>query len=132
MALSNPLPLRPFTLPASGEAAVPGSKSLTNRMLALAALGQGPLTLKGALFSEDTRLMAAALRALGFAVREDPSLSTIAVEGLGGGFRPRARTSSSASPGRRRGSSPPCAPRRPPESSGSTACPRCENGPCAP
>lgn len=63
---------------------MPGSKSLTNRMLALAALGQGPLTLKGALFSEDTRLMAAALRALGFAVREDPSLSTIAVEGLGG------------------------------------------------
>lgn len=53
---------------------VPGSKSITNRALILAALGKGETALEGALWSEDTELMAAALRTLGFglAVEEDP------------------------------------------------------------
>jgi 3-phosphoshikimate 1-carboxyvinyltransferase len=49
---------------------VPGSKSLTNRALALAALAgrDGASELRGALRSEDTEVMVAALRALGFRV----------------------------------------------------------------
>jgi len=44
---------------------VPGSKSLTNRMLLLAAQADGPSTLEGALDSQDTRYMAQALREMG-------------------------------------------------------------------
>jgi 3-phosphoshikimate 1-carboxyvinyltransferase len=49
---------------------VPGSKSLSNRYLVLAALAEGPSRLRGVLDSRDTRLMAAALRALGSSVTE--------------------------------------------------------------
>ena len=52
---------------------VPGSKSLTNRYLVLAALADAPGRLRGALRSRDTRLMAAALGALGTGVDEDGS-----------------------------------------------------------
>jgi 3-phosphoshikimate 1-carboxyvinyltransferase len=48
---------------------VPGSKSLTNRWLVLAALADDPSELHGALRSRDTELMAAALRALGVDVQ---------------------------------------------------------------
>lgn len=50
---------------------VPGSKSLSNRYLVLAALGDGPSRLRGVLRSRDTGLMADALRALGARVDED-------------------------------------------------------------
>ncbi|MBO9553807.1 3-phosphoshikimate 1-carboxyvinyltransferase [Cellulomonas sp.] len=50
---------------------VPGSKSLTNRYLVLAALADGPGRLRGALRSRDTRLMAEALGALGVRVEDD-------------------------------------------------------------
>ena len=44
---------------------VPGSKSITNRALILAALADGPSTITGALRSRDTDLMIEALRNLG-------------------------------------------------------------------
>ncbi len=47
---------------------LPGSKSITNRALVLAALGDGPTTITGPLRARDTLLMAAALRALGATV----------------------------------------------------------------
>ncbi len=47
----------------------PGSKSLTNRALLCAALADGPSSLVGALDSEDTRVMADALKQLGIDVR---------------------------------------------------------------
>lgn len=50
---------------------VPGSKSLMNRYLVLAALADGPGRLRGALASRDTILMADALEALGATVRRD-------------------------------------------------------------
>jgi len=53
------------------QVAVPGSKSLSNRYLVLAALATGPSRLEGVLASRDTRLMAAALTALGADVAED-------------------------------------------------------------
>ncbi len=54
--------------PVAGTVAVPGSKSLTNRALILAAQATGPSTLTAPLRSRDTTLMAAGLRALGVGV----------------------------------------------------------------
>ncbi|HUS83272.1 MAG TPA: 3-phosphoshikimate 1-carboxyvinyltransferase, partial [Dehalococcoidia bacterium] len=50
------------------EVTVPGSKSITNRALLLAALARGESTLTGALAADDTRAFATALRSLGFSV----------------------------------------------------------------
>jgi 3-phosphoshikimate 1-carboxyvinyltransferase len=63
---------------------VPGSKSLTNRALVVAALADGPSTLEGALDCEDTRVMVEALLALGITVRHDPDTVRIDVAGCGG------------------------------------------------
>jgi 3-phosphoshikimate 1-carboxyvinyltransferase len=76
---------------------IPGSKSITNRALILAALADGTTTLHGALWSEDTEIMVEALRTLGFAVRVEPDPAeagncTIEVTGLGGRI-PNAGTS---------------------------------------
>jgi len=78
------LPIQPFTRPVRGSATLPGSKSITNRALILAALGSKTVTLHGALFSRDTRIMIAALRQLGFAVEADENALTIRIEGRGG------------------------------------------------
>lgn len=84
MSLPDLLPVRPFIQPAHGEVILPGSKSLTNRALLLAALADGPVTLTGALFSEDTHLMATALTRLGIAVTMNPAEKSIEVVGCGG------------------------------------------------
>ncbi len=62
----------------------PGSKSITNRALICAALADGDSTLLGALDSEDTRVMVAALRELGLIVNLDPANRSIFVSGCGG------------------------------------------------
>ncbi len=54
--------------PVRASVRLPGSKSLTNRALVLAALADGPSVVRGALRSRDTELMAAALQALGASV----------------------------------------------------------------
>lgn len=64
-----PAPVAPGPLDALVD--VPGSKSLTNRYLVLAALAAGPGRLRGALRSRDTLLMAQALRSLGVAIDDD-------------------------------------------------------------
>ena len=71
------LPILPFTRPAAGGVTLPGSKSLTNRALLLAALGDQPVELRGALFSEDTEIMTGALRDLGIAVEADAAARTV-------------------------------------------------------
>jgi 3-phosphoshikimate 1-carboxyvinyltransferase len=81
MALPDLLPVQPFTRPVQAEALVPGSKSLTNRALLLAALSDRPVTLTGALFSEDTHLMAEALRKLGFTVEANDGAKALHVSG---------------------------------------------------
>lgn len=83
MSLPDLLPIQPFTRPAQGEVVVPGSKSLTNRALLLAALCDRPVTLTGALFSEDTHLMAEALRRLGFTVDANAEAHTVTVANPG-------------------------------------------------
>lgn len=55
---------------ASGTVQLPGSKSLTNRALLLAALAEGTTTLTNVLDAEDTRVMIGALRTLGVSVTE--------------------------------------------------------------
>lgn len=87
MNLPDLLPIQPFTRPVRGEATPPGSKSLTNRALLLAALCDQPVRLTGALFSEDTQLMAEALRQLGYAVNADPVAGTLLVEQQGRAFQ---------------------------------------------
>jgi 3-phosphoshikimate 1-carboxyvinyltransferase len=85
MPLPDVLPVLPFTRPARGAVALPGSKSITNRALLLAALSdRRGLTLSNALFSEDTHLMADALVKLGFNVRTDATRGEIVVDGEGG------------------------------------------------
>ena len=62
----------------------PGSKSLTNRAVVCAALAEGRSVLSGALDSEDTRVMAAALQQLGLQVDVEPDRCQVAVCGCGG------------------------------------------------
>ncbi len=89
-ALPDKLPIEPFTRPVRGSVTLPGSKSITNRALILAALARRTTILRGALFSRDTRLMVAALRRLGFTVGADEAALTITVDGRGGEIPVRA------------------------------------------
>jgi 3-phosphoshikimate 1-carboxyvinyltransferase len=68
--------------PVRGRARVPGSKSLTNRAMLLAALAEGESLLEGALDSDDTRAMAGGLAALGAPV-DFKSKTSAAVRGTG-------------------------------------------------
>ncbi|MGN6365902.1 3-phosphoshikimate 1-carboxyvinyltransferase [Asticcacaulis taihuensis] len=54
----------------TGKIALPGSKSITNRVLLIAALAKGRSHISGALKSDDTKYMAQALRQLGVTVEE--------------------------------------------------------------
>jgi 3-phosphoshikimate 1-carboxyvinyltransferase len=91
-ALPDLLPIPPFTAPVRGAVRLPGSKSITNRALILAALCKDPVTLRGALFSRDTEIMLKALRALGFKIHADSRAETISLVGRHG-IIPRAKAS---------------------------------------
>jgi 3-phosphoshikimate 1-carboxyvinyltransferase len=69
---ARPWPAPTATSPVLATATLPGSKSLTNRYLVLAALAAEPSRLRSPLRSRDTLLMAAALQALGTGVSEVP------------------------------------------------------------
>ncbi|MGP1614071.1 MAG: 3-phosphoshikimate 1-carboxyvinyltransferase, partial [Pollutimonas bauzanensis] len=69
MMVSPSLCLPPVSL-AAGQVHLPGSKSISNRVLLLAALADGATQLDGLLDSDDTRVMLAALRQLGVAVED--------------------------------------------------------------
>lgn len=77
--MTAPLPwLAPHRrTPFVGEVLVPGSKSLTNRVLILASLGDGPSVLTRPLGSRDTQLMAAALTTLGATIERDGMTWTV-------------------------------------------------------
>lgn len=63
---------------------VPGSKSMTNRALLMAALADGTTTLKGVLFSDDSRYFLGSLQSLGFPVEMDEAAKIVAVTGFNG------------------------------------------------
>ncbi|WP_193177604.1 3-phosphoshikimate 1-carboxyvinyltransferase [Oricola nitratireducens] len=79
---ASALTITPVSGPLSGKAMPPGSKSITNRALLLAALAKGRSHITGALKSDDTRLMADALRAMGVPV-EEPDVTTFVVDSNG-------------------------------------------------
>jgi len=72
----------PPLLQAGGTVRLPGSKSISNRVLLLAGLSQGTTIVHDLLASDDTRVMLEALRALGCDIQQ--SGDTVHIEGLGG------------------------------------------------
>src|SRR4051812_10824668 len=96
MPIPDLIEIVPIGQPVQAEITVPGSKSITNRALILAALGEGQTTITGALWSEDTQVMAEALKKLGFEVEVDLNPlefcnRTLTVQGQGGRI-PKAGT----------------------------------------
>jgi 3-phosphoshikimate 1-carboxyvinyltransferase len=80
--LPSALTIIPPGRPLVGRVSPPGSKSITNRALLLAALAEGTSHLTGALKSKDTTLMAAALRQMGVTV-EEPDATSFVVTSTG-------------------------------------------------
>ena len=78
----------PAASPVRGSVTPPGSKSLTNRALLVAALADGPSTLTGALFSDDTHYMSQALQLAGVSVDQNAAEQTFRVQGRAGGPGP--------------------------------------------
>ncbi len=83
-AAPDEIEITPLARPPDATLQVPGSKSITNRALLLAALARGQSVLNHALFSDDTRYMADGLRRLGLGVEADESAARIRVAGGGG------------------------------------------------
>ena len=67
-----------------GSIRPPGSKSITNRALVCAALAEGTSILRGALDSEDTRVMIESLDRLGIRVEADAGRETLTIHGCAG------------------------------------------------
>jgi 3-phosphoshikimate 1-carboxyvinyltransferase len=84
MAHSPSIQIGPFKR-AQGSIVLPGSKSISNRALLLAALSTGTTTLTNLLDADDTQVMRNALRQLGLSVT-DQANNVCVVEGCGGRF----------------------------------------------
>ncbi len=76
--------------PLQAKVCIPGSKSITNRALLLAALAEGGSFLKNVLFSDDTWTLIAVLRELGIVVEIDEDQCAVKIEGCSGRF-PQSR-----------------------------------------
>ncbi len=72
----------PHLCAAGGTIVLPGSKSISNRVLLLSALSQGSTTLHDLLDSDDTRVMLDALQMLGCRIRQ--TQTSVEIDGLGG------------------------------------------------
>ena len=70
--------------PIQGRVRVPGSKSITNRVVICAALANGTSHITGALDSDDTRIMIDGLKNLGFDIDADWKEHVLTVRGAGG------------------------------------------------
>ena len=84
MSGASDVEVGPFTR-AQGSIVLPGSKSISNRALLLAALSSGTTTLKNVLDADDTQVMRNALRKLGLTVT-DQANNVCVVQGCGGQF----------------------------------------------
>ena len=67
----------------NGELRVPGSKSITNRVLLVSALAEGTTRLHNLLKSDDTRYMGEALKALGVKAEMTDDFTEAVIEGNG-------------------------------------------------
>jgi len=70
--------------PVTGQITIPGSKSISNRALILAAIADGPSTLAGLLAARDTALMRAALVSMGVGISEHEGTVTVTPGSLKG------------------------------------------------
>src|SRR5215216_4999666 len=84
LTASPSLPIIPINHPLAGTVCVPGSKSLTNRSLLIAALANGTTRLTNALFSDDSKYFAGALQTLGFDIQLDEANHEMSITGRGG------------------------------------------------
>jgi len=82
--MSNSILIQPASKPIVGTIRPPGSKSLTNRALLIAALADGESTLHGVLNSVDTRVMVDGLWRLGIPIAANFDETTLKVTGKGG------------------------------------------------
>ena len=80
------LEVTPLKKPPDATIRVPGSKSVTNRALIIAALAEGDSRILNPLFSDDTFWLMNALVRLGIGVRADIDQGEVYVSGQGGGF----------------------------------------------
>jgi len=85
--------IKPFTV------TVPGSKSITNRAMLLAAVSDGDCTLHNALFSSDSRALLAALQSLGIPCSGSETEKTIHITGCGGSLPNKTATVNAMSAG---------------------------------
>ncbi|XP_060213477.1 3-phosphoshikimate 1-carboxyvinyltransferase 2 [Lycium barbarum] len=85
MATTSDVVLQPIK-EISGTVKLPGSKSLSNRILLLAALSEGTTVVDNLLSSDDIHYMLGALKTLGLKVEEDSANQRAVVEGCGGLF----------------------------------------------
>src|SRR5258707_2189585 len=76
--------ITPLSGPLDARVVLPGSKSITNRAMVLAALAQGRSVIESILLSDDTRYMSDALRVMGFTVEVDEQAHRITISGRGG------------------------------------------------
>ncbi len=76
--------ITPVSAPVSGTVRPPGSKSITNRALIIAALVDGTTQLNGVLDSKDTQVMLQSLTKLGIDVQQNLQQQTCIVSGCGG------------------------------------------------
>lgn len=82
--MENRYKVRKLNQPVDWLVEVPGSKSMTNRALLMAALADGTTTLRGVLFSDDSRNFLGSLQSLGFAVDIDEHEKVVTVAGFNG------------------------------------------------
>jgi len=82
--MTDSIEIQPVSGPVNATVHIPGSKSITNRALLLAALADGLSHFDNALFSEDSHCFVECLRQLGFGVASDAQAATFDVHGLGG------------------------------------------------
>ncbi|WP_397570180.1 3-phosphoshikimate 1-carboxyvinyltransferase [Schlesneria sp. T3-172] len=76
--------IQPVCGPVNGSIRPPGSKSLTNRALVVAALASGTSHLTGVLDSRDTQVMIDSLKRLGLTVDHDAAKGTVRIDGCHG------------------------------------------------
>ncbi len=84
--MSDFIEIQPASDPIQSSIRPPGSKSITNRALPLAALASGRSVLTGVLNSDDTRFMIESLQRLGIEIEPDWDQHRVTVQGCGGQF----------------------------------------------
>jgi 3-phosphoshikimate 1-carboxyvinyltransferase len=80
------LPIAPLTAPFDATVTIPGSKSITNRALLVAALARGTSRVSGVLRADDTEAMLGALGALGVGLEVVDDGTSVVVAGVDGRF----------------------------------------------